>query len=184
MSFIEHYLKECNLGELPTSTISNLTKIEQELAKKINQNPTTSTFDDVVTKYGSQIADITGRFAKCWSAVDGWSIQTVTGVLRFVLNIGIEVKQLVDQMKADIVTPDMSPEASYQAIIDFGQSIVYFIWKTVDPLKNHLNWVPFKSTIERKLVSWIAEMAFEFATDLFEKHFGVLENKTVAIKTL
>ena len=162
MSFIDHYLKEHDLDALPDDAKKNLDKIEKEIKAKINDNPTDSTFEDVAKKYGPQIADIVGRFRQHWKADD----KSVTGDLRFIINIGVEVKQIVDQMKGDIVTEDMTPEQSQVATTDFGQSLVYFIWKTVDPLKGRLSWVPFKTTIEKKLVFWVAGMAFDFAGDL------------------
>jgi len=190
MSFIDHYLKEHNLDALPDDTKKNLDKLEKEIKAKIDDNPTDSTFEDVTKKYGPQIADIVGRFRDHWGRVtiDGWSVSTVTGTLRFVINVGVEVKQLVDQMEEDIVTDDMTPEEAKEATTDFGQSLVYFIWKTVDPLKDRLSWVPLKKTVEKKLVFWVAGMAFDFAGDLINRHFGAMsaegQEAGIAVKVL
>jgi hypothetical protein len=189
MSFIDHYLKEQNLDPLPESTKKNLDKLEKEIKAKIDDNPTDSTFEEVAKKYGAQIGDIVARFSAHWKAIDGWSISTVIGSLRFVINIGVEVRQLVEQMKGDIVTDDMTPEESKAATVDFGKSLVFFIWKTVDPLQGRLSWIPFKKTIERKLVFWVADMAFDFAGDLINRHFGAMsaegpQETAIAVKVL
>jgi hypothetical protein len=195
MSFIDHYLKEHNLDPLPQDIKKNLDKLEKEIKAKIDDNPTDSTFEDVAKKYGPQIADIVGRFREVlgeydyWKTTGGWSVGTVIGILRFVINIGVEVKQLVDQMKGDIVSDSLSFEQAKAAKIDFGQSLVYFIWKTVDPLKGRLGWIPFKKTVEKKLVFWVASMAFDFAGDLINRHFGAMsadgpEETGIAIKVL
>lgn len=175
MSFIDHYLEKENLDPIPEANKKNLDKLEKELQRKINESPILrSTFEDVAKKYGPQIADIVGRFSKHWKSVDGWSISTVVGSLRFVMNIGVEVKQLVELMEGNIVSPGMSPSEAKEAKTDFGKSLVWFIWKTVDPLKGRLSWIPFRKTIERKLVNWVADMAFDFAGDLVDRHFSAM----------
>lgn len=184
MSFIDHYLKEYNLDELPASSKKRLEKLEDEIKDKVDFNPTKSTFDDVVTKYGSQIADIVERFAKHFKDIDGWSIGTIWGSLRFVINIGVEVKQLVMLMKDDIVTDDMTPEEQKVALSDFAKDLIWFIWKTVDPLRNRLGWLPFKQKIEKWLVMKIADMAVDFAGDLIDRHFGPMEAGDISIKVL
>ncbi len=174
MSFIDHYLKEKNLDPLAPDIKKKLKKLEKEIRSKVDNNPTASTFEDVAKKYGPQIADIVGRFSAKWKSVDGWSISSVAGIVRFVINIGVEVQQLVELMEDDIVGKDMTPSEAKAAKVDFAKSLVWFIWKTVDPLKGRFNWIPLKATIERKLVNWVSDMAFDFAGDLIDRHFGAM----------
>lgn len=167
MSFLDNYLKNYKLEELSTGAKKLLTSLEAELEEKINKTDTPSKFEDVIKEFGAKIADLVERFANYWKTVKGLSFSSVGSTLRFVINIGVEVKQIVDDMTKHLV-PANATDVEKKAIqSDFGKDLTFFVWKTVDPLKDKLNFIPFKATIEKKLVRWIAGMAIEFAYDLF-----------------
>jgi hypothetical protein len=182
MTFIDHYLKEYSLDEIPASTVKHLEALEKEIIDRVDFK---STFDTIVTKYGHQIADIIERFAKHWKNINGWSFLSVFDSLRFVINIGVEVKQLVDLMRNDLVTDDMTAKQKKEMLKNFAIDLIYFIWKTVDPLQNHLKWLPFKQNVERWLVRTISMMAISFAEDLIKHQFGTLSvGNSIRIRTL
>lgn len=166
MSFLDQYLEKYKLDELSGTAKEAVADLEQELNNKITEQG--SGFDAFVKEFGPKIADIVERFAAHFKNLPPMSVSTVIGSLRFVINIGVEVYQLVEEMGKHVVPEGASPEQAKTAKIEFGKSLIYFIWKTVDPLKDKLNWLPFKSYIEKKLVFWIGEMAMRFTVDLFE----------------
>lgn len=185
MSFIDHYLKNYNLEEIPKSTQKKLEKLEKKLAQKVDNNPTESTFDDIITKYGEQIADIIGRFSDYWKDVSSWSVSSVVGTLRFVINIGVEVKQLVEAMRDDIVTDDMTDKEQTEDLKNFAKDLIYFIWKIVDPLNNRFTWLPFRERLEKWLVMKIADMAVDFAGDYIDSHYDAMNAEdNIRVKVL
>lgn len=173
MSFLDNYLDKYRLSNISEKVKKNLDKLEGELAKKIDANPTDAKFEDEVKKFGPQIADIVSKFAEHFKNKPGWSVSTAFGSFKFVLNIGVEVFQIVEGMKSAIVTDDMPEEEQHAAKVDFGKDLIFFIWMSVDPLAGRLSWIPFKKTIEKKLVYWVAGMALDFTVDLFAANAGV-----------
>ncbi len=157
MGFLEHYVDKHRLDTMPQKHKNNINKLEKSLSKRI---PDSANFDEVLQKYGPQISDLVERVAKAFG--DGFSFSD----FRVVINIGVEVYQLVNQISDQIVSPGMSPEEQHEARVEFGKDLTYLIWMTVDPLKKYFNWLPFKKTIERKLVKWLAGYALDAAMDI------------------
>lgn len=166
MSFLNAYLQDHNLAALSPAAQKTLSQLEASLKDNVDNNATTSKFDDLIKESGDKIASIVERFSAYWKGINGWSLTTLVSTFRFVLNIGVEVGQLSSEMQKHIVTPTMTKEEGKQAQTQFGQELTFFIWKTVDPLKDKLNWIPFKSTIEKNLVYWLSGMALELAQDM------------------
>lgn len=166
MSFLDHYLKKHRLEKMPEKHKRNIEKIERQL-EYITQGGQL-TFEDCIKQYGSDIADLVERVSNYISEFDDWSFSYVVSTFRFVYNIAIEVYQIVHHMSGCVITDDMSDQEQHDAIVSFGRELVYFIWKTVDPLGGRFTWIPFKQTIEKKIVMWLASMSLESAIDLFQ----------------
>lgn len=167
MGFLDSYLSKYRLDTITDKAKSSLEKVEKDIEKMLEQNDKNPAFEQSVQKFGPQIADIVERFSAHFANLDGWSFSTVAKSLRFVMNIGTEVWQIVDSVSDLVVTSDMTPGQAHDAKVEFGQHLTYFVWSTVDPLKDRFSWIPFKKSIEKKLVFWVAEMALEHTVDLF-----------------
>jgi len=164
MGFLNEYLKNHVLDPMPSSQQTNLEKVEQNLEEKLSG---LSSFEDIVKQHGAEIADLVGRAREAFK-----NISFSFDKFRVIINIGIEVYQIVENMSSLIITENMSPEEKTKAKIEFGQELIYFIYLTIDPLKSVLNWVPFKATIEKKLVKWLSGMSLSAAAD-FLKSKGI-----------
>ena len=136
---------------------------------------------------GDKIANIVERFGAYWRSVDGWSLSSLSSTFRFVLNIGVEVSQILNDVQKHLITASMTAEQAKQSKTQFGQELTFFIWKTVDPLKSKFNWLPFKTSVEKKLVFWISGMAIEFAQDLIKptvQQMSANMNEGLTLKTM
>jgi len=67
-----------------------------------------------------------------------------------------------------IVSDTMTEEEQEKAKLEFGKDLTYFIWMTVDPLEGYFNWLPFKKSLEKWIVRWLAGYALETAMDMLE----------------
>lgn len=167
MSFLDHYVAKYRLDKMPEKHKENIEKIEKKLEQITKQAKGKLTFDDLLKQFGPQIADLVERVSKYIGEIKNWSFSTIIGVFRFVNSIATEVHQIVEQMAGCVVDDTMTEQEKHSAKVSFGKELVYFIWKTVDPLRGRLSWIPFKQTIEKKLVMWLAGMALESTVDLF-----------------
>ena len=145
---------------MPEKHQKNLEKIEKKLAEKI-EDP--AKFEDALKRHGPQIADLVERASDALKDMS-FSFQK----FRVVISIGIEVYQLVEEMSDCIISDDMDEEQQKAAKVEFGKDLTYFIWMTVDPIGGYVNWLPFKKTIEKWLVRWLAGYAMETAMDMLE----------------
>lgn len=173
MGFLDSYLNKYRLDEITTKAKASLDKVEKDLEKILQENEQNPAFDECVKRFGPQVADLVERFSAHFASLNGWSLETVAQSLRFVINIGTEVYQIVETVKDLVVKPKMTPAEAHTAKVEFGQNLCYFVWMTVDPLKEKLSWLPFKKTIEKKVVFWVAGMALEHTVDLFAANAGV-----------
>ena len=151
MSFIDTYVKKNRIGDISSGVRKNLDKLEKKLDTVTKKSKKGLSFLDTIKEYGEEIGDLIERVQQHF---DGWEF-TLKGAFssfRFVYSISIEIYQIIEAMKDDIVPDGLTGEAAWQAKRDFGGQLVYFIWKTVGPLDKRFNWVPFKKTIEKKLV--------------------------------
>lgn len=194
MGFLTHYLEKHRLDNIPDSSKKNLEKLESNLDRKIQDAKNSSDkFEDIIAEYAPDISSLIERFSY---HIDNTNLKSMSGILssfKFVISIGTEVYQIVEAISDDIVSDGMTEEEAQDAKIDFGKHLVYFIWKTIDPLKGRLYWIPFKATIEKKLVFWIAGMGIGAAIGLFDaketenkvKSFASSpEGKAIIIKAL
>jgi len=158
MSFVNHYLSKYRLDKMSDQHKIKVSKLEKKLSEKINDSVD---FDnDILVEYGPILADLVERSS---NDVHDFSFSK----FRVIINIGIEVYQIVEQMSNKIVPENTSPEKTKKIKIEFGKELVYFIWQTIDPLSKYLNWIPFKKTIEKKLVMWLSGYAIEASVDMF-----------------
>jgi len=160
MSFLEEYVSKHLLDNLSPSQQDNINNLETLLKDQV----TNGSFEDILKQYGSQISDLVNRTSQ---AVSG---EISLSKLRVIINIAIEVYQLVEVMSSSIVKPDMLEEDKKIAKITFGQDLTYFIWITVDPLKDYFNWLPFKKTIEKKVVKILSGFGIKSALDILESN--------------
>ena len=194
MGFLNHYLDKHRLDNMPNSYKKNLERLENNLDRKIQATGNASKkFEDVIAKYASEVSDLIERLSK---HIANTNLKSLTGIMssfKFVISIGTEVYQIVEAISDDIVNSGMNETEAQEAKIDFGKHLVYFVWKTIDPLKGRLVWIPFKATIEKKIVFWVAGMGLEAAIGLFDakdaeakiEAFGAsVEGKQIIIKAL
>jgi hypothetical protein len=170
MGFLNAYLKNHILDTMPDSQQANLEKlekVEQNLENQISGTSGTLNFEEIVKQHGPEIADLVSRASEAFK-----NIEFSFSKFRVIINIGVEVYQMVEEMGSSIVTDTMTPEEKQMAKIKFGQELIYFIYLTIDPLKNVLNWVPFKSTLEKKIVKWLSGLSLSAAVD-FLKSKGI-----------
>jgi hypothetical protein len=171
MGFLQNYVEEHRLESLSESIKDRLNQIEIEMKEKVEQN-TGSSFDVCLEQYGPKIADLTARVSE---QIGGLALKTLSdyiGLLRFVWNIGIEVYQLVQDLAGCVYTDTMTPEQKHDAQISFGVDLIYFIWLTADPFKNKFNWIPFKKTLEQRLIRFVARLALDSALDFFKANLN------------
>lgn len=166
MSFLDSYLSKYKLDAIPDSVKTSLSKVETNL-KQMVSDANNTTFDDAVKQFGPQVADLIERFSNYFASLNGWSFSKISESLRFVIGLATEVFHIVENVKDVIIKPEMTDTEKHSAKVDFGKQLVYFIWITVDPFKDKFNWLPFKNTIEKNLVLWIADMALQHTVDLF-----------------
>lgn len=166
MSFITQYLQNNKLEPISDAVKKRVDQAEQKLHDFVKNAAGPLSFDDCLKLHGADIADLVGRVSKYIADRPALSLASSLSLLRFVYNISVEAYQIVEKMSGCVVTSTMTPKEQHDAKVSFGKQLVYFVWTTVDPLKNKLNWVPFKKTIEKKLVLWLAGMSLEAVVDL------------------
>lgn len=187
MSFIDTYIKKNRIGNITSSTRKYLVKLEEKLDIVTKKAKNGLSFLDSIKGYGEEIGDLIERVQQHF---DGWkfTLGNAMGSFRFVSSIAIEVYQIVDAMKDEIVPDGVTGEPAWQAKRSFGKNLIFFIWKTVGPLDKRFNWIPFKKSIEKKLVLWLAGMGMDTARGLFKANKEVssfaVNNKVVSMKAL
>jgi len=162
MGLLRKYLEEHQLDPMPDKHKKNLDKLEDKLTD--NLTDTTKNFEDCLKENSAVIADVVGRASETFKDES----LSVFGKLRIIVGLGIEVYQIVDSMSDCVVSEGGTPTEQHASKIAFGKDLTYFIWMTIDPLKNHVNWLPFKKTIEKWLVRWLAGYALETASDMLK----------------
>lgn len=166
MSFIDTYMKKNRLGDISSATRKNLDKLEKKLDAVTAKAKNGTSFLDSIKNHGEQIGDLIERVQQHFS---GWKFtwRNSFSTFQFIYNIAIEVYQIIDTMHDEIVPEGVTGEKAWEAKSEFGKQLIYFVWKAIGPLDKTLNWIPFKKTIEKKLVLWIAGMGLESARKLF-----------------
>lgn len=187
MSFIDTYMKKHRVGDISKGAKKNLAKLEKKLDTITKQGKGQLSFLDAIKKYGNEIGDLVERVQQHF---DGWEF-TLTNALssfKFVYSISIEIYQIIDVMQDEVVPDGLTGEKAWEAKRNFGVELIYFIWKTVGPLDSKFNWVPFKKTIEKKLVKWLAGMGLDAARNMFGANKEVssfaVNDKVVSFKAL
>ena len=187
MSFIDTYMKKNRIGDITSGARKKLAKLEEKLDTITKKAKKGLSFLDTVKDYGDEIGDLIERVQQHF---DGWefTLKGTFGSFRFVYSIAIEVYQIIEAMKDEIVPDGLTGEAAWEAKRTFGVNLIHFIWKTVGPLDKKFNWVPFKKTIEKKLVLWLAGMGMDTARSMFKANKEVssfsTNNKAVSMKAL
>lgn len=162
MGFIDTYVKKHRLGDISKRAKKHLSKIEKTLDNITEKAKKGLSFLDSIKEHGDQIGDLIERVKQGISSDEG-----LFSRFRFISSIAIEVYQLVDLMHDEVVPDGLTGEKAWQAKRTFGVQLIYFIWEAVGPLDKIYTWIPFKKTIERKLVRWLAGMGMDAARSLF-----------------
>lgn len=182
MSFIDIYLKKHRLGNITNATRKNLGKLEKALDSVTSKSKNGLSFLDSIKGHGDAIGDLIERVQQHF---DGFKLtsKNAFSTFHFIYNIAIEVFQILDAMKDEIVPEGLTGEKAWEAKKKFGRELIYFIWKTIGPLDKFLTWLPFKKTIEKKLVKWLADMGLESARKMFKanKEVGSFSANTNAV---
>jgi len=167
MSYLQEYLKNHALDDIPSDVAENLVKFEEIVRDEIKSENSTNVFDAVITERGDEILDIVKRLSahfKDWNV----SLHGIWQTFQFVLDVGFEVYQIVLDIITDLVGSDATDEEKDQAIVEVAKSIVYMIWCAINPLAGYLRFIPFKKTIEKLVVKWLTGLIAGFAVDLFD----------------
>lgn len=174
MSFLDKYLDGNQLSALPQAVVDRLKALEEELDDTSAANG--GNFEECIKQFGPQLADLSQRLGTKIKSISVHSIGDAIDLIKFAANIGFEIHQLVDNIKGCVMPTPLPAAEAKERQIEFSKDLAYFVWLTADPLGPYLNWLPFKKTLERKLVRWIAGMAVELAADLLEKN-GVTKSE-------
>jgi len=188
MSFIDTYMKKHRLGDISKTTRKHLDQLEKKMDEVTKKAKKGLSFLDSIKNHGEAIGDLIERVQQHF---DGWKFtwKTSFSTFQFVTNIAIEVYQIIDAMKDDIVPDGVTGEQAWESKKKFGKELIFFVWKTIGPLDKVLTWVPFKKTIEKKLVMWMAGMGLESARKMFGANkevssFSANNSSTVFMKAL
>lgn len=192
MSFIDTYIEKNRIGDITSTTRKNLDKLEDQLDTITKNSKAGLSFLDAIKDYGGEIGDLVERVQQNFNLASRpvwkFSLSNIFSNFRFVYSIAIEVYQIIVAMEDKIVPDGLTGEKAWKAKREFGKNLIYFIWKAVDPLGKSFNWVPFKKTIEKNIVMWLAGMGIDTALSLFEANKEissfVVNNKAVSMKAL
>jgi hypothetical protein len=168
MSFIDQYLSKERFSDLTSGVKEKLDKIESALMDTAKEAGASS-FEDCLKGQAVAINGLVERVSAKVKDVQVKSLKDALGLLRFVKNIGFEVYQLVDQLADCSIPKNLAAEEAKKAKVQLGVDLTHFVWITVSPLKDKFKWIPFKQSLESKLVKWLAGMSIQFAFDFFEK---------------
>lgn len=165
MSFLQNYIDHFSLDPLSPGNQKNLQNLENEL-NEITKSQNLS-FEDVLKEYQPQIMDLIDRLhTKLATWKFSWS--GIFDSFQFVKSISLEVVQMVNGIESKIIDPVATQEENKQKKISFSVQTACFIWAIVNPIGKYCNWIPFKKTIEKKLVNWIASMSVKAAFNFFD----------------
>ena len=185
MSFLDHYVRKHRLGKVSDKKKKQLKQLEEELNKTTSKGKG-ATFSNAIKTRSADISDLIERVSLHF---EGWKLnwRNAFSSLKLVISISSEVYQIVDEIKDEIVPPNATKAEAEAVKQKFGQDLVWFIWMAVDPLERVLPWLPFKRTIEKLLVRWIAGMGIHAAMEMFaanKKEVGIFSTNSNVIKSL
>lgn len=187
MSFIDTYMKKHRLGDLSKTTRKHLNQLEKKLDAVTKKAKKGLSFLDSIKNHGELIGDLIERVQQHF---DDWKLtwKTAFSTFSFVTSIAIEVYQIIDTMQDEVVPDGLTGEQAWEAKKKFGKELIFFIWKTVGPLDKILTWIPFRKTIEKNIVMWLAGMGLETARKMFGANKEVtgfsVNNDVVFMKAL
>ncbi len=169
MGFLDHYVDKYKLDKISLEN-GRLKRLEEKIRRTINSAPTPVVFEDIIKQHGEKIADLVARVSAHFNE---WQFSKIISSFKFVINIGTEVYQIVEDMQDSIITDGMSEEEKNIAKTELGKDLTYFVWMVVNPLKNKWKWLPFKGAIERWIVKWLAGMSLNAAMDYFKANIKI-----------
>ena len=96
-----------------------------------------------------------------------------------------EIVDLEEKLAKQRAFLDDKEEEKTEAKVGFGTDLTYFIWMTIDPLKDYLSWLPFKASLEKWVVKSLAKYGLETAMDLLKAQFSTFSvESSVKIRAL
>lgn len=163
MGFLQNYLNNNRLDAMTDDIKKRLSELEYSLQTETPSDD----FSVCLEKFGPEISDLVERVSAAIPTIslNGW--KDYLGLGQFIWNIAVEVYQLMKEVSSCVVNDSMTPEQKKEAEVLFGKELIYFVWLAVNPLKGHFTWVPFKATIEKRLVMYCAEKALGSVVHLF-----------------
>lgn len=182
MSFLDEYLSSSDKLTAVSDKVKNALKdLEHKISNQTNESG--GDFNECVKEFGPQLADLADRLKTKISSLSIKSFSDAWNIIKFAKNLGFEVYQITDNVKDCVFkdTPDSEKEAKE---LEFGKDLAYFVWLSVNPLNGKLTWLPFKTTLEKKLVRWIAGMAIELARDVLNKTVNKSETNSDIVKAI
>lgn len=177
MSFLQNYVTKYRLDDLSSSTIERLKEVEDTIKFEIEKytGDPEGVFENCLKQHGDNISDLIERIATTvnFSNLKTW--KDYLGTSRHIWSIAVEVHQVVEQMGECAIKPDATPQEKKASKALFGTELVYFVWVTVDPLSKKFRWLPFKKTIEKIIVKWIARKALQSVFEMFNANVMSLQ---------
>ena len=167
MSFLDKYLGDNKLKEISGGALTRLQDLEEKL--RLESDEEGKDFDECVKLFGPRLVDIATRLGERVRGISVKSIQDALSLIQFAAHIGFEIYQVTNDVKDCVIPEGLSEAESLARQIDFSKDLAYFVWLTADPLAGKLSWIPFKKTLEEKLVRFVAGAAAKLAIDLLKK---------------
>lgn len=162
-NFLDVYLNKYKLTDVSSVVQKHIEELEKSLHDMYLTAPDSKKFDDVAKAHVVDLVDLTERVKQHLSKWH-FSWTNVWGSLKFVLNISNEVSQIVNSLYTETAGKDYSTAKQ----LAFGQDLVWFVWSTINPLKDKYTWIPFKKTIEHKVVRNVAKIGLQAAFDILD----------------
>lgn len=182
MSILTQYLNNHRLDAVPTKVKNTLANLEQVITGQMLDG--TGDLDGCVQQFAPKMIDLTDRLKTYFQSFSIKSFGDALEAVKSAKNIGFEAYQIIMSVKGCVVPDGLSPEEEKAKTITFGKDMAYFIWLTVNPLAGKLSWMPFKTTLEKLAVRWIAALGIELAYDLMQKNAVVKMSGETYIKAI
>jgi hypothetical protein len=180
MSFLTKYADKFKPDDLDPEVKANLENLEKFMEDTLD-DAALGRFEVLLKEHTDDLISLVDRFTKHFKDYDV-SIGGVWGSFKFVLSLGFEVYQMVDNIFDEIVTPDMNEAQRKKVKVDFAKDLVYFIWRAIGPLDN-LKF-PFRRLLEKLLVRFLAGIVAGFTMDMIDSWTDQTDEMMVsAIKT-
>lgn len=174
-SFLDIYVEKYNLSDITEVVRRHLADLEKALDHMSKFAVDSKKFDEVVQLHAAEIFDLIDRVTQHVKNWKDWSFKSVLSSLKFVINIANEISQITNDLYSKVAATD----GTLATKLAFGQNLVSFVWFAIDPLKNKFTWIPFKKSIERSAVKYVAKIGLQAAFDMFDVKDATVKTMSV-----